>query len=402
MSADVQQDEILVRKRLGRAIGIAVCSGAGVSLLLALWATNLHPRTDDASVRANLIGIVPEVNGRLVQLPIKDNAYIRKDELLFEIDPRPYQYALEQALSDQAQLEQQIIDEERKIAAQHSAVEAARAGFQQSATSVSTAGGSVDLARAAVLRAQASVTAAQAQLKLATNDLHRIEPLLPKQYVTVQQVDQTRTGVRVAQGNFDEAQAALVEAQTQETEAIFRQKEAASTAVESQAKVDQAIHTVERIETLKAALPAKAAKVSSARLDLERCRVVAPFDAYVTNLNIAVGAYAHPGAPLFTLIDTQKWYVIANYREAKLKHIRIGSPVDVYLMGHPERKFSGLVESIGYGVFPEDGSVVAGLPNIDRTLNWVHLSSRFPVRIRVQNPDPYLFRIGATAVTVVR
>jgi multidrug efflux system membrane fusion protein len=402
MSADVQQDEILVRKRLGRAIGIAVCSGAVVSLLLALWATNLHPRTDDASVRANLIGIVPEVNGRLVQLPIKDNAYIRKDELLFEIDPRPYQYALEQALSDQAQLEQQIIDEKRKIAAQHSAVEAARAGFQQSATSVSTAGGSVDLARAAVLRAQASVTAAQAQLKLATNDLNRIEPLLPKQYVTVQQVDQTRTGVRVAQGNFDEAQAALVEAQAQETEAIFRQKEAASTAVESQAKVDQAMHTVERIETLKAALPAKAAKVSSARLDLERCRVVAPFDAYVTNLNIAVGAYAHPGAPLFTLIDTQKWYVIANYREAKLKHIRIGSPVDVYLMGHPDRRFAGTVESVGFGVLPEDGAVAEGLPDIERTLNWVHLSSRFPVRIRIQNPDPTVFRVGATAVTVVR
>jgi multidrug efflux system membrane fusion protein len=402
MSADVQQDEILVRKRLGRAIGIAVCSGAGVSLLLALWATNLHPRTDDASVRANLIGIVPEVNGRLVQLPIKDNAYIRKDELLFEIDPRPYQYALEQALSDQAQLEQQIIDEKRKIAAQHSAVEAARAGFQQSATSVSTAGSSVDLARAAVLRAQASVTAAQAQLKLATNDLNRIEPLLPKQYVTVQQVDQTRTGVRVAQGNFDEAQAALVEAQAQETEAIFRQKEAASTTVESQAKVDQAMHTVERIETLKAALAAKAAKVSSARLDLERCRVVAPFDAYVTNLNIAVGAYAHPGAPLFTLIDTQKWYVIANYREAKLKHIRIGSPVDVYLMGHPDRRFAGTVESVGFGVLPEDGAVAEGLPDIERTLNWVHLSSRFPVRIRIQNPDPTVFRIGATAVTVVR
>jgi multidrug efflux system membrane fusion protein len=71
-------------------------------------------------------------------------------------------------------------------------------------------------------------------------------------------------------------------------------------------------------------------------------------------------------------------------------------------MGHPDRKFSGVVESIGYGVFPEDGNVAQGLPNIDRTLNWVHLSSRFPVRIRVENPDSFLFRIGSTAVTVVR
>ena len=77
-------------------------------------------------------------------------------------------------------------------------------------------------------------------------------------------------------------------------------------------------------------------------------------------------------------------------------------PVDVYLMGHPDRKFNGIVESVGFGVFPEDGRVVGGLPDIDRTLNWVHLSSRFPVRIRVQDPDPLLFRIGSTAVTVVR
>jgi multidrug efflux system membrane fusion protein len=119
-------------------------------------------------------------------------------------------------------------------------------------------------------------------------------------------------------------------------------------------------------------------------------------------MNISEGAYARPGTPMFTLIDTRKWWVVANYREAKVRSIRIGSPVDVYLMGHPEKRFTGLVESIGYGVFPEDGSVVAGLPNIERTLNWVHLSSRFPVRIRIQNPDPDLFRIGATAVTVVR
>jgi len=71
-------------------------------------------------------------------------------------------------------------------------------------------------------------------------------------------------------------------------------------------------------------------------------------------------------------------------------------------MGHPDRTFNGVVESIGYGVFPEDGKVAAGLPDIQRTLNWVHLSTRFPVRVRVQDPDPNLFRIGATAVTVVR
>jgi multidrug efflux system membrane fusion protein len=130
--------------------------------------------------------------------------------------------------------------------------------------------------------------------------------------------------------------------------------------------------------------------------------VLAPFDAYIANMNISEGAYAHPGSPMFTLIDTRNWYVIANYRESKLKNIRLGSPVDVYVMGHPDRRFEGHVESIGYGVFPEDGKVAGGLPNIERTLNWVHLSARFPVRVHIDDPDPNLFRIGATAVTVVR
>jgi len=396
------ENETLKRKRIGRWIGISVVAGAILALFLAVALTDIYPRTDDASVRANFIGVIPEVNGLLVQLPVKDNAYVKKGDLLFEIDPRPYEYALHQALSDQEALEQQIIDEERRIAAEHSAVEAAQAGVHQSSTGIKTAGSSVDVAKATVVRSKAALAAAEAQLKLATNNLNRIEPLLAKQYVTVEQVDETRTALRVAQGNFDEAKAALAEAQAQETQFVLRQEEADALAAESQARLGQAIHTVDTVETLKSERPAKAAKVDSARLDLERTRVVAPFDGYVTNLNISVGAYAHPGSSLFTFIDTRTWYVIANYRESKLKHIHLGSHVDVYLMGHPDRKFNGVVESVGFGVFPEDGGVSDGLPNIDRTLNWVHLSSRFPVRIRVLDPDPVLFRIGSTAVTVVR
>jgi membrane fusion protein, multidrug efflux system len=397
-----QEPANVSRKRVGRLIRFGVVIAAVVTLLLVVLDTDRHPRTDDASVRANFIEIAPEVSGRLAQLPVKDNAYVKQGELLFVIDPRDYEYALRQALSDQENLEQRIIDTKRKIAAQNSAVEAASAAVHNSRTAIRTAGSGVALAKATVLRAQASANAAEAQLKYATNDLHRIEPLLQKQYVTVDQVDQANTAVRVARGSYDAAVAALSEAQAQETQAVLRQQEADDAASESRAKLGQSIHVIDTLDILESQRPGLAARVDRARLDLERCRVIAPFDAYVTNMNISEGAYARPGTPMFTLIDTRKWWVVANYREAKVRSIRIGSPVDVYLMGHPEKRFTGLVESIGYGVFPEDGSVVAGLPNIERTLNWVHLSSRFPVRIRIQNPDPDLFRIGATAVTVVR
>ncbi len=390
------------RKRLGQRILIGVVAAATLVLLLTIYQVDRHPRTDDANVWANFIEIAPEVSGRLVQLPVKDNAFVKTGGLLFVIDPRPYEYALQQALADQELLEQQIIDERRKIAAQNSAVQAAGAAVHVSKTGIQTASSSIDLSKAAVTRAQAAKASAEARLKYATNDLNRIQPLLQKQYVTVDQVDQANTAVRIAQGNYDESQAALAQAQASLEEAVLRHEQAGNTAVESQARLGQAVHTIDRVETLQAQRPAKAAKVDSARLDLERTRVLAPFDAYVTSMNISEGAYARPGSPLFTLIDTRNWYVIANYRESKLKNIHIGSPVDVYVMGHPDHRFEGHVESIGYGVFPEDGKVAGGLPSIERTLNWVHLSARFPVRVHIDDPDPNLFRIGATAVTVVR
>jgi multidrug efflux system membrane fusion protein len=394
--------EVANRRRIGRWVVIGVATAAALALLLTLYQVNRSPRTDDASVWANYIEVAPQVTGWLVELPIKDNAFVKQGDPLFVIDPRPYEYALQQALSDQKDLEEQIIDERRRIAAQNSAVLAAGAAVTTSRTGIQTAGSNIDAARAAVGRAQAAAVAAAAQLMLDTNDLHRIEPLLQKQYVTVEQVDHANTAVRVSQGRSDEAQAALVQAQAQLAQATLRHEEASSQAAESQAKLAQSIHTIDRVETLESQRPAKAAKVDSARLDLERTRVVAPFDAYVTSLNISVGAYAHPGTPLFTLIDTRAWYVIANYRESKLKNIPIGAHVEVYLLGHPDRRFNGHVESVGFGVLPEDARLANGLPNIERTLNWVHLSARFPVRVRIEDPDPQLFRIGETAVTVVR
>jgi multidrug efflux system membrane fusion protein len=389
-------------KRTGRRVVLGVVIAAAIALLLVAYEVNRSPRTDDASVWANYIEIAPEVSGRLVELPVKDNAYVKKGDLLFVIDPRPYEYALSQALSDQQALEEQIIDLGRRIAAQNSAVQAAGAAVSTSKTNIRTASSNIEGARAAVTRAKAAAAAAEAKLKLDTNDLHRIEPLLQKQYVTVEQVDQANTAVRVSQGNYDAAQAAQAQAQAQLDEAMLHQEVAGSQAAESQAKLSQSIHAIDRIETLESQRPAKAAKVDSARLDLEWTRVVAPFDAYVTSMNISVGAYAHPGTLMFTLIDTRKWYVIANYRESKLKRIPIGASVDVYLMGHPDRRFKGRVESVGFGVLPEDGKLANGLPNIERTLNWVHLSARFPVRVLIEDPDPNLFRIGETAVTVVR
>jgi len=382
--------------------GSVVLALAVATVVIVLHYLDRQPRTDDASVRANYVQFAPEVSGRLVTLAVKDNAFVHKGDLLFAIDPRQYEYALQQALADQKLLEAQITDARRRIAAESSAVEAARAGLSGSETQTKVSESSVEAALAAVERAKAAVASAEAQKELAASNLRRIEPLLAKQYVTPEQVDEARTKARITARSYEEAQSALQQAQATASQARFAHDESKISVTASQARLNQSVHAVEILDTLLAQRPAKAAKVSDSQLNLERCTVRAPFEGYVTNLNISEGEYAKPGIPIFTLIDNRTWYVVSNYRESELKSIRPGKHVDVYVMSQPSRRFDGIVESLGFGVAPDDTRLNNGLPDIEHTLNWVHIAARFPVRIRVQDPDSALFRIGETATTIVR
>ena len=126
----------------------------------------------------------------------------------------------------------------------------------------------------------------------------------------------------------------------------------------------------------------------------------APFTGLVVNMNISNGAFARTGVEVFTLVDTRTWYVVANFRETQLTHIPAGAPVDVYLQSQPSKHFRGTVVGLGWAVLPENGTSVNGLPRVERSLDWIRLAARFPIRIKVENPDDS-FRIGASAVATV-
>ena len=365
------------RKLIGCWLGGAIVAGATVLGLTVLYKTTQHPRTDDATVLANYIGIAPQVEGPLVRLPIQDNEFVRKGELLFEIDDQPYQYALERALSEQAALEGQIADEAHRIAALKSAVSVSEANIHS--------------AEAEVVTAEKGVVRARAEWEYVSNNLKRLEPLLAKQFVTADNIDKAKTS-EIAQ------QEALRQAQSQLTLAQARLKS-------SQAQYEQAVNAVTTLEPLINQRGAKAAAVKKAHYDLDNCKVYAPFEARVTNLTISEGAYAHVGQQMFVLIDARRWWAIANFREGQLDHIKQGMRADVYVMSSPGHRFSGIVDSISFGVTPNAdviGTFQNGLPDVQRTLNWVHLASRYPVRVRVQNPDPELFRISESAVVIIR
>ena len=398
------EEELQRRKQIGRRIGIAIVAAAVLAGLAVLWQTNVNPRTDDATVYANLIGMAPEVDGPIMKLYVRDNQLVKQGDVLFEIDARPYEYALEHAKSEQATLEKRIIDLERTISAQKSAVSAAEAGVSTSEANVSNAEASVTAAQANVGHAEAGVARAEAESHLASDILHRVEPLLEKQFVTVDEVDRARTADRTAAEALRQAHAQLELARAQWQAALAQKNQSQAGLRQSGANLDESVHNVTTIDPLTAQRGAMAAAVRDAQYRLDRCRVVAPFDARVTSLTISEGAYAHIGQQIFTLIDVRTWWVIGNYRESQLNHIRPGMPADVFVMSKPTARIEGRVDSVGFGVVPEGSTAnsTGALPNIERTLNWVHLASRFPVRVRVESNVPDLLRIGESATITVR
>jgi multidrug efflux system membrane fusion protein len=225
------------RKLLGRSISIAIVAVAAIVGFLVLYRTNYYPRTDDAEIFANFIGIAPQVDGPLVRLNVKDNQIVKTGDLLYEIDERPYQYALENALSEQAALEGQIADEQRGIAALVSAVSVARENIHS--------------AEAEVTDAERGVGRARAEWTYANNNLHRLEPLLAKQFVTVDQVDKARTSETANAEALRQAESQLTLSQAK-LKSVLAQHE-------------QARHAVTTLEPLVNQRGARAAAVKNAR-----------------------------------------------------------------------------------------------------------------------------------------
>src|SRR5262245_2557112 len=284
-------------QKLVRNLVVLLAVAGAVFLTLYVWSVlERHPRTDDASVRANIVGIAPRVSGQTIKLNVQDNQAVKKGDVLFEIDPEDYKLILEKAKAELATLDQQI---------------------------------------------------GQAQ-----DTLHRLEPLLPHGFTTADAVNKARTAVTTLQ-----------------------------------AQREGAIATINLEE-----------------LHLTYCKVSAPFDGRVINLNISAGAHVTVGVPVFSMLDTSKWYVIANFREAEIRHMAPGSEAIVYLSSVPNERFRGKVQGIGWAVKPE-GEIdlpPSGVPYVKRELNWVRVAQRFPVRIEVENPDPDLFRMGASAVAIIK
>jgi len=414
-------DDSPTRRLVGRLLGGVIVAGAIVAIVVTLLQWETRPQTDDATVRANFVGVAPQVSGHIVQLRVRDNQLVQEGELLFVVDPRPYEIAVARARANLALTRKEVDGLRNGLSTAEAGV--ARAGAQLDASAADIVRRETDpvAADAEIARLQAQRAASEAALYRAKSDLRyaedylaRVEQLLPEKFVTEDKVEDARTkrvsatmAVEQARTSVVAIDAALDEARAKKRAAVAtltatRAQHAATEAALRQAKSDRAKaeDSIGQLANTNARIAAAEAAVHSAELDLEYTRVLAPFTGRVVNLNISTGAFARTGVEVFTLVDSGTWYVMANFRETQLRHIPAGSPVELYLQSQPGRRFKGTVVGLGWAVLPENGTSVNGLPRVERSLDWIRLAARFPVRIRVEDPDDS-FRIGASAVATV-
>ncbi|TDN69177.1 HlyD family secretion protein [Paraburkholderia sp. BL10I2N1] len=143
------------------------------------------------------------------------------------------------------------------------------------------------------------------------------------------------------------------------------------------------------------------AALDAAKLNLERTRVVAPADGYVTNLQVFRGDYANAGAPKMAIVDSHSFWVYGYFEETKLPRVRIGDKAEMRLMSGGV--LHGHVESISRGIYDRDNPQSRELlADVNPTFNWVRLAQRVPVRVHIdQVPDGLVLSAGTTCTVVV-
>jgi multidrug resistance efflux pump len=297
------------------------------------------PLTTDAYIQAYVIQVAPRVEGQVVHVCVHENQAVKKGELLFEIDRRPFQHRVEVLEAKRVWTVQQVAQLESELSA---------------------------------AKAEDERLAAEEVYARVVNDQ---EKEIFKQEATTDRKFQD------AAQKYKAAQAAVERSRAQVR------------------KAEQALAA--RIGEEHALVAEVTAQLAEAKLNLEWTRVYAPANGYVTNVQLREGFYIHVGAPVLTCIDADHWWVVANFRENCLENIRPGQRVGLCLDTSPGHIYGGVVQTVGWGVDEGQSAPSGNLPAITEPKNWITLAQRFQVRITPELPQEYLLRVGAKASVAV-
>jgi membrane fusion protein (multidrug efflux system) len=341
-------------QKLNSPLPLALCTVVlAVLLFLALdylIGSFTTEGTDDAFIAAHIVSVAPRVAGQVSAVCVLDNQMVRSNDLLAEIDPADYQT---------------ILDE--KEAAQKSA----EATFNASVAGYHMTEVGVAVAEATAKSSAATAEAGAATTAKAEADFKRAQDLKKQNVISDEEFDQSKEAADSAEANLNSARqkAASDASKVDEAKAEYEAAKAESQAVFSQLGQAQTA-------------------VNQANLDFSYTKIFAPCDGLVTRKQVEVGDYLQVGQMIMSLVPTDVW-VVANFKENQLKHMKQGQPVKVEIdaLG---RTFRAHVDSVQAG----SGAAFSLLPPENATGNYVKVVQRVPVKILFDEPLPADKTIG--------
>ncbi len=346
-------------QRLGRRFGsfsvtiaILLLAGVVVALFVTRWdswvGASVRQTTDDAYLRSDITPLSAKVEGYVRRVPVNDFQQVKAGDLLIEIEDDDYRARLDQAQADLAGAEAAIENLKSRKALQHSQI----------------------------AEAQDAINATQADVDRTRKEAARQQTLLATTFGTPQRVEQAVADEKRFEANLAHGQAGLAAAQ--------RQLSVLDTE-ESQ---------------LRAAAKGKQAAFDLAKIELGYTRITAPIDGMVSERGVRAGQYVHDGTQVISVVPLRNVWVVANYKETQLTHVKIGQRAEITIDTFPGVIVTGRVDSIS----PASGSQFTLLPPDNATGNFTKVVQRIPVKITLDRSHPLdgQLRPGMSVIATIR
>jgi len=339
----VQKDAVkgkrsLFRRSLTMLIMLSVPLGLAAFGAYYWITSGRYASTDNAYVQQNIVSISPEIGGKIIEVGVRENSLVKQGDLLFAIDPVPFELAVSQA---------------------NAQIAAAQVQVQNLQTDYQVSGVDIEVARK--------------DIDFAMSNYNRQAALMERGF-------NTRAKMEEAQNAVDRARAKLRSA---EANVIAKKARLSNGPAAPDENPDVA--------------NAKVAK-KQAQLNLERTRVVAPISGRIAQSDrLQMGQMMVSGLPAVSIVDDQNSWVEANFKETDLAKMKVGQEAEISFDAYPELTLKGRVESIGAGT----GSEFSVLPAQNANGNWVKVTQRIPVRIEIlDKPSRQLIAGLSVEVTV--
>jgi membrane fusion protein (multidrug efflux system) len=306
-----------------------------------------HETTDNAQIEARFVPILPRVAGYIKALYVEDYSEVKKDSLLAEIDDSELALQLEEMEADLAQAQTDIQN--------------ARAAIMNTGASVTSAKSNLDVVQARKDKAQ--------------RDFERDQNLFKDGAITQKQFEDSKSNLDVVTKQYEA---------TKNDVAVAQSKSGVTDA---------------QLKKAEAQIEVKKARIEQQKLKLSYTKIYSTSDGKIGKRNIDAGQFVQAGVPLFTIINDKDFWVVANFKETQLKHVKLGQEVEVKMDAFKDQPLKGKIVSISDAT----GAKFSLLPPDNATGNFVKVTQRVPVKIEIENAEKYkdLLRAGMSVEVAI-